>query len=150
MARSLKSKKKFKLIKILTFEDKSDSMRYVYLNVYLNTFSHSRNISNISFVHHQFSQYFFNSWKKVWNFVEEKVMGIFTKTGITFSYGIEITKFLARWKYCYQGYVVTWSRDYFGFYIVSSSCDLRKGLVHAFGFLLWCHMSIMDRVHLWS
>ena len=107
MVRSLKSKIKFKLIKILTFEDKLASMRYVHLNVYLNTFSHSKNISNISFVHHQFSQYFHNSWRKVQNFVEEKFLGIFTKIGITFSYGIEITKLLARWKACYEDYVVT-------------------------------------------
>ena len=33
-------------------------------------------------------------------------MGIFTKIGITFSYGIDITKFLSHWKACYEGYVI--------------------------------------------
>ena len=37
----------------------------------------------------------------------EKFLGIFTKIGITFSYVIKITKFLARWKACYEGYVMT-------------------------------------------
>ena len=77
-------------------------------------------------------------------------MGIFTKIGITFSYGIEITKFLAHWKSYYEGYVVTWSTVYFGFYIVYLYFDLQKGMVHAFGFPFWWHMSLMDRVHIWS
>ena len=81
-------------------------------------------ISNISFVHHQFSEYFRNSWRKVRNFVEEKFMGVFTKIDITFSYEMRITKFLARWKACYEGYVVTRSRDYFCFSTISSSCVL--------------------------
>ena len=34
----------------------------------------------------------------------------FTKIDITFSYGIRITKFLARWKACCEGYVMRWSR----------------------------------------
>ena len=42
-----------------------------------------------------------------------------------------------------KGYVVTWSRAYYGFSIVSSSFDLEKGMVHASGFLLWWHMSLM-------
>jgi len=134
----------------------------------------------------------------------------FTKISTTFSYGIRITKFLARWKACCEVYVMTWSRVYFGcllflhlvifkkiwfmllgfscdgtclswiefifglcmwasilvylfevyvmtwsrvyfwLCIVSSSCDLQKDMVHASRFLLWWHMSLMDRVHLWS
>ena len=69
---------------------------------------------------------FHNSWRKVRNSAEEKCLGIFTKIGITFSYGTRITKFLACWKYCYDRYVVAWYRAYFGLSIVSSSCDLRK------------------------
>ena len=41
------------------------------------------------------------------------------------------------------------SRDYFGFSTISSSCDLQKCMVHSVGFLLWWHMSLMDRFHLW-
>ena len=36
----------------------------------------------------------------------------------------------------------------FGFYIVSSSCDLGKSMVHACGFFLWWNMSFMDRAHI--
>ena len=94
-------------------------------------------ISKISFSHKSIlSLVFHNSWGKVQNFVEEKFLGIFTKIGITFSYGIKITKLLAHWKYCYEGYLVTRSRVYFGFSIFSSYFDLRKGMVHASGFLL--------------
>ena len=32
------------------------------------------------------------------------------KTGITFSYDIRITNFLARWKACCKGYVILYSR----------------------------------------
>ena len=74
--------------------------------------------------------------EKMQNIVEEKFLGIFTQIEITFSYGIKITKFLVCWKTCYEGYVVILSRDYFGFSTVCSYCDLRKGMVHAFGFLL--------------
>ena len=70
------------------------------------------------------------------NFVEEKFLGIFTKIGITFSYKIEITKFLARWKACYEGYVVTGSRVYFGLSIGFSSYDIQKGMAHASSFIL--------------
>ena len=69
------------------------------------------------------------------NCVTEKFLGIFTKIDISFSFGIGITKFLARWKACDKGYVMTGSRDYFGFSIVSSSCDLQKGMVHSARFL---------------
>ena len=75
-------------------------------------------------------------------------MRIFTKIGVTFLYRIEITKFLARWKDCCEGYVMTWYRVYFGLSTISSSCDLQKGMVHSSGFFLWWHMSLMDRVHL--
>ena len=91
---------------------------------YINT------ISSISFFHHHFSQYFRNSWRKVQNFVERKFVGIFTKISITFSYGIGITKLLSCWKSCYEGYVVTWSRNYFGFSNIYSSCDIHKGMQH--------------------
>ena len=70
------------------------------------------------------------------NFVTEKFMGIFTEIGTSFSFGIGITKFLDHWKYCYEGYVMVGSRDYFGFSTISSSCDLQKGMVHSVGFLL--------------
>ena len=70
------------------------------------------------------------------------------KNGITFSYGIKITKFLARSKYGCKGYVMNLSRYSFGFYIVSSFCNLGKCMVHACGFLLWWNMSFMDRAHL--
>ena len=80
---------------------------------------------------------------------EKNFLGIVTKIGITFSYRIRITNFLARWKYCYEGYVMTWYRVSFGFYTFSSSCDLQKGMVHASRFLLWWHMSFMDNVHIW-
>ena len=84
-------------------------------------------ISNISFVHQSsLSLVIHNSWRKVWNFLKQKFLGIFTKIDITFSYRIGITKFLARWKACYECYVMTWSRVSFGFSIVSSSCDLRN------------------------
>ena len=63
-------------------------------------------------------------------------MGIFTKIGITFSYGIKITKFLASWKYCYKVYVMIGYKVYFGFYTIYSSCDLQNGMVRAFGFIL--------------
>ena len=56
----------------------------------------------------------------------EKFFGIFTKIGITFSYRTSITKFLAHWKYCYEGYVMTRYRVSFGLYSISSSCDRQK------------------------
>ena len=61
-------------------------------------------ISNISFVHQSIlSLEFHNSWRKVQNFEEEKFMGIFTKIGITFSYGIGITKNIGSWEILLRG-----------------------------------------------
>ena len=74
----------------------------------------------------------------------------FTKNGTTFSYGIRITKLLARWKDGCEGYVIYLYKYSFGFYIVSSYCNLGKFMVHLYGFLLWWHMSFMDRAHLGS
>ena len=54
-------------------------------------------------------------------------MGIFTKIDITISYGIGITKLFAHQKYCYEGYVMTSYRVYFGLSTISSSYDLQKG-----------------------
>ena len=42
----------------------------------------------------------------------------FTQIYITFSYRIRITKLLAHWKYCYEGYVMTWYRDYYFFLLL--------------------------------
>ena len=56
----------------------------------------------------------------------EKFFSIFTKIGITFSYRTSITKFLAHWKDCYEGYVMTRYRVSFGLYSISSSCDRQK------------------------
>ena len=70
------------------------------------------------------------------NFVIEKFLGIFTKIDITLSYGIKITKLLARWKACYEGYVMKRSRIYFGLSTIYSSCDIHKGMVHSSWFLL--------------
>ena len=42
------------------------------------------------------------------------------------------------------------SRYYFGFYVISSSCNLVRVTVHARGLLLSWHMSFMDRAHLGS
>ena len=71
---------------------------------------------------------------RISNCVTEKFLGIFTKIDISFSSGIGITKFLAHWKTCYEGCVMTGSRDFFS--TVSSSCDIQKGMVHSAGFLL--------------
>ena len=118
---------------------------FVILNRMLSQFevlnsstTYINRISNISFVHQSIliSLYFHNSWRKVWNFVEEKFLGIFTKIGITFSYGIRITKFLVHWKACYTHYVIKGSRFSFGLYIIYSYYDIQKGVAHAFGFLL--------------
>ena len=55
-----------------------------------------------------------------------EVLGIFTKIGITFSYGIKIKNLLACWKVCYEGCVMIGSRFSSRFSTISSSYDLQK------------------------
>ena len=93
-------------------------------NIFFST-THINRISSISFFHHHFSYEFRTFWTKVRNCVTEKFMGIFTKISITFSYEIGITKFLARWKACYEGCVMTGYRVSFGFSTFSPSFYLQ-------------------------
>ena len=78
------------------------------------------------------------------------IWGLITdaKNDITFSYSIRITKILASWKSDYEGYVMNLSRYSFGFYIICSSCNIGKCIVHACGIILWWNMYFMDRAHL--
>ena len=70
------------------------------------------------------------------NFLKKNVLGIFIEIDINFSYGIGITKLLARCKHYNEGYVMTESRVYLGMCTIYLSYDIHKGMIHSSGFLL--------------